>query len=268
MNIRFGRFFLTILMLLTLVGRAWAQGSDVPLYVGFDHLTLEVNDVARSADFYSRVFGAEVWQSGDENYLVLGKSYLRLRRNDPPRVAQMGLGVQNYTPSTLQGYLEREALRWQAEAGDAALWVEDRDGVRSFLLPADSWAQVSAKATRQSAATDAIFKPLHLDEIGLSVTNLEVDSLFYARLLGRTGVLQAGALWFDFGNSRLRLSQTPVGQKPGVSYFSILIANTELEEAANAVFAAGGIIETLLPNGFSFWDPDGLRVEVHTTPML
>jgi hypothetical protein len=53
-----------------------------------------------------------------------------------------------------------------------------------------------------------------------------------------------------------------------VGYFSVLITNTDLEAAANAVFAAGGIIETLFPNGFSFWDPDGLRVLVHTTPMF
>ena len=26
---------------------------------------------------------------------------------------------------------------------------------------------------------------------------------------------------------------------------------------------AGGIIENILPNGFSFWDPDGMRVEIH-----
>jgi hypothetical protein len=30
------------------------------------------------------------------------------------------------------------------------------------------------------------------------------------------------------------------------------------------VFAAGGIIENILPNGFSFWDPDGIRVVVRS----
>ena len=37
-----------------------------------------------------------------------------------------------------------------------------------------------------------------------------------------------------------------------------------MDAAADAVFAAGGIIENILPNGFSFWDPDGIRVVVRS----
>src|SRR5690606_12854984 len=98
---------------------------------------------------------------------------------------------------------------------------------------------------------------------------LEVDSLFYARLLDRTGTLQAGSLWFELGGgARLRLTQAPAGQAAGLNYFSILVSNTDMEAAAEAVFAAGGIIETILPNGFSFWDPDGHRVLVRTAGMF
>jgi hypothetical protein len=92
--------------------------------------------------------------------------------------------------------------------------------------------------------------------------------LFYSRLLHQTGTLQAGSLWFDIGNARLRLAQTPVGQSSGVSYFAVLVSNTDLGAAAEAVFAAGGIIENILPDGFSFWDPDGHRVLVRTAALL
>jgi catechol 2,3-dioxygenase-like lactoylglutathione lyase family enzyme len=266
-----GRYAVALFLVLT--GAVAAQTPAPPDYAGFDHLTLEVTDLERARDFYTRLFGFNVWQAkaGAEQYLVLGNTYLNLHAGEQPGVRQVGIGVHDFTSTGLTQYLEREGLRGHEALGGQALGVDDGDGLRTLLLDAKSWERVRAAASAVSAPTAApapVFKPLRLDEVGLSVRNLEVDSLFYARLLARNSVLQAGSLWYSFGNARLRLTQTPVGQHPGVGYFSILIANTDLEAAANAVFAAGGIIETLFPNGFSFWDPDGVRVVVHTSPMF
>jgi catechol 2,3-dioxygenase-like lactoylglutathione lyase family enzyme len=265
-----GRCALALLLLVA--GVATAQTAALPNYTGFDHLAIEVMDLARSRDFYTRLFGFDVWQGqGEEQYLVVGNTYLRLHQGAEPRVTQIGIGVRDFTPEQLQHHLEREGLEWSEGQGGQELAVTDRDGVRSVLLGEHSWERLRQSATALPAPSDAptpIFKPLRLDEVGLSVSSLEVDSLLYARLLARNSTLQAGSLWYTFGSARLRLAQTPVGQKAGVGYFSILISNTDLEAAANAVFAAGGIIETLFPNGFSFWDPDGHRVVVHTSPMF
>jgi hypothetical protein len=149
--------------------------------------------------------------------------------------------------------------------------VDDRDGTRTQLAQSNTWKQLSqTTASPQSYPQDEapVFRPLAIDEIFISVTNLEVDSLFYSRLLNQTGTLQAGSLWFNIGNARLRLTQTPVGQAPGVNYFAIRVSTTDLGAAAEAVFAAGGIIETILPDGFSFWDPDGHRVLVRTAMLF
>jgi catechol 2,3-dioxygenase-like lactoylglutathione lyase family enzyme len=266
-----GRYALAALLALA-AGMAGAQNAALPDYTGFDHLVIDVDDLGRSRDFYTRLFGFGVWRlEGEDRYLVLGSTYLRLREGASARVAQIGIGVRDFTPEPLRRHLEREGLPWRAGADGGELAVTDGDGVRSVLLAEQSWQRLRQGATALPAPKDApapIFKPLRLDEVGLSVSSLEVDSLFYARLLARGSTLQAGSLWYTFGGARLRLAQTPVGQKPGVDYFSILISNTDLEAAANAVFAAGGIIEILFPNGFSFWDPDGLRVVVHTTPMF
>jgi catechol 2,3-dioxygenase-like lactoylglutathione lyase family enzyme len=255
-----------------LLGSLALAQSPAPDYSGFDHLTLEVTDLQRSRDFYSHLFGFEVWQSasGEERYLVLNDdTYLRLREGAEPGVRQLGIGLRDFSLDPLKGYLEREQLPWREDLATEALWVEDGDQVRTYLLAEDSWERLRQEAEAPPARDEApIFTPLRLDEVGLNVTNLEVDALFYARLLAHNGLMQAGSLWYSFAGSRLRLSQTPMGQRAGVGYFSVLIANTDLEAAANAVFAAGGIIETLFPNGFSFWDPDGLRVLVHTTPMF
>jgi catechol 2,3-dioxygenase-like lactoylglutathione lyase family enzyme len=266
-----GRYALALF--LALASLAMAQTPVQPNYAGIDHLAIAVTDLARSRDFYTRLFGFDAWQAkaGGEQYLTLGRTYLRLHEGERAGVTQIGIGLHDFMLEPLQQYLDREGLRWDAGEGSEELRVDDSDGVRTLLLGDQSWERVRAEATALQPAANApapIFTPLRLDEVGLSVSNLEVDSLFYARLLARNSVLQAGSLWYDFGSARLRLTQTPVGQYPGVGYFSILISNTDLEAAANAVFAAGGIIETLFPNGFSFWDPDGLRVVVHTTPMF
>ena len=79
----------------------------------------------------------------------------------------------------------------------------------------------------------------------------------------------AGSQYFRLGShARLRLGQTAVGQPAGFSYMSVLVANTDMDAAAEAVFRAGGIVESFLPNGFSFWDPDGLRIVVRTAPQV
>ena len=58
---------------------------------GMRHLALRVNDVARAAEFYARVFGMRlVWQPDPDNaYLSSGCDNLALHRDapgDPPGV--------------------------------------------------------------------------------------------------------------------------------------------------------------------------------------
>jgi hypothetical protein len=62
---------------------------------------------------------------------------------------------------------------------------------------------------------------------------------------------------------KLVILLSTVGADGNLVEAELLAANIDLEMAADAVFKAGGIIENILPNGFSFWDPDGMRVEIH-----
>ncbi|HWK55302.1 MAG TPA: VOC family protein [Hyphomicrobiales bacterium] len=248
-----------------------ALAQPPPDYSGFDHVEIQVEDTARSLAFYQRLFGGDAWRdaAGTRLYLALGKSHLVLAQGMPAQATHFGLGIRGYDAAQLQDYLAREGIAWQQ--GAAALEVEDGDGIRLRLRRTGSWSALAAtlEPLPGEARDDApIFAALDLDEVGLSVTDLEVDALFYARVLGRNSVLQAGSLWHGFGNWRLRLNQTPAGQQPGIAYFGVLISTTDLQEAADAVFAAGGIIEDLLPNGFSFWDPDGNRVMVRSVALF
>lgn len=260
------------LLWLALGAAPLVRAGDAPAYAGIDHVEFFVSDLERSLVFYTRLFGTAVWKHRqvDRHYLLLGDSYMALEQQPNARVDHLCFGIDAFDIGNVHRWLDLQALAWQDYPSGRDLRVDDRDGTRVQLAADGTWDTLSqgSVVTVPRSGPAALFHPLALDEVYITVSNLEVDSLHYARLLGKTGRLQAGSLWFDIGDARLRLSQSPVGQKSGVNYFSVLVSNIDLEAAADAVFKAGGIIENILPNGFSFWDPDGLRVEIHVAPQL
>ena len=147
--------------------------------------------------------------------------------------------------------------------------LHDGDAVQTRIGSALDWPALAPSTHAVPAAGKSLFEALLIDEIFLSVTNMQVDSMFYARLLDQTSVAVAGSQYFRLGaHARLRLGQAATGQASGFMHFSVLVANTDMDAAAEAVFRAGGVVESFLPNGFSFWDPEGLRVVVHSVPQV
>ncbi len=273
MTLRTPRYVGFLLNLWLLVGAAGVRADTAPVYTSLDHVEFLVTDLPRSLKFYTGLFGSEVMKNRktERRYLHLGSGYLAMEQQISARVDHVCFGVRDFNLAGMHSWLKHEELSWQDYPSGRDLRVDDRDGTRVQVAAADGWLllqQDTASPEALAGKVTPLFHPLVLDEVFITVTNLEVDSLHYARVLGKTGVMSAGSLWFDLGSARLRLSQAPVGQVPGLNYFSVLIANTDLGAAAEAVFKAGGIIENILPNGFSFWDPDGLRVEVHVAKLL
>ena len=263
------RFQTIACVCMLLLSNAPLRAQQAPAYGGFDHVAIAVADIARARDFYAKVFGAEVWKdrATEQRYLQLGQSHLELAVQDEARIDHVGFGVEAFDATAAQRWLAAQGIPWIDAAEGDDLIVADRDGIRTQLAPDDTWEQVSAaQASREAGSAAApVFMAYAIDEVFMTVRNLEVDSLFYSRLLDQTGMLQAGSLWYRVGPAaRLRLTQAPVGQMPGIAYFAVHVAYTDMEAAAEAVFEAGGIIENILPNGFSFWDPDGIRVVVRS----
>ncbi|MES2623889.1 MAG: VOC family protein [Pseudomonadota bacterium] len=272
-NRRLTSYCVGLLALVSAMDVLAAQPQDQPDYAAIDHIEFFVTDLDRSLQFYTRLFGNDLWKHNqtERRYLMLGNSYMAMEQRDEATVDHVCFGIDDFDIGEVHSFLDAQGIMWQDYPSGNDLRVDDRDGTRTQLAQNNTWKQLSqTSASPQSwPMTQApVFKALAIDEIFITVTNLEVDSLFYSRLLNKTGSLQAGSLWFDVGNARLRLTQTPVGQSPGVNYFSVVVSTTDLGAAAEAVFAAGGIIETILPNGFSFWDPDGHRVLVRTASLL
>jgi catechol 2,3-dioxygenase-like lactoylglutathione lyase family enzyme len=260
------------LPILLLVCALPLRAQQAPDYAGIDHVEFFVADLERALAFYTKVFGNELWKNNrtERRYLQLGQSYLALEQHgagEAARVDHICYGIEDFAIDAAHNWLAAQGIPWQDYPSGRDLRVDDRNGIRTQLAQHNGWEQLtSSTASREERAAPGapIFEAYAIDEVFLTVTNLEVDSLFYSRLLDQTGTLQAGSLWFRLGAARLRLTQAPVGQKAGVGYFAVHVAYTDMEAAADAVFAAGGIIENILPNGFSFWDPDGIRVVVRS----
>lgn len=259
--------------LLGCLGTAWllplsrpALAGAEPVLAGIARVELQVGNLATSMAFYGRLFGNTGWQRSADGraWLPLGTSVLVLEEASHAAQARTVLGVEEFDAVQLQGYLAAQNLRADVD-GEGVVSLRDGDQIVTALKDRQAPSPTLTPVTVQDSAEAKLFEALQVDEVHLAVSNLEVDALFYSRLLGRTGSQLAGSLWYELGQGRLRLSQTPPGQQAGPNYFAVLVANTDMETASERVFAAGGLVENFLPNGFSFWDPDGLRVLVRST---
>jgi len=103
---------------------------------GMRHIALRVNDVARAAEFYARVFGMRlVWQPDPDNaYLSSGCDNLALHRGAP---ADASAGALDHLGFVVPTVAELEAgWRWaEAERLDIVHPLRrHRDGSVSFYL--------------------------------------------------------------------------------------------------------------------------------------
>lgn len=258
-----------VCLLLSLSPSAPAQDRPGPEFNGIDHAQLQVSSAEEAHSFYQQLFGEASVVPGPEGerFLLLGNSFLSLREARETGVAHIALRLEEFDQASLGAYLDMQEI--PSRASDEAVAVADTDRIVTMLVDRRRLDELSLRAEEAGEKAGAgIFRPLMLDEVHITVSDMEVDSLFYSRLLGSSGQLQAGSLWFRIGHARLRLSQAPVGHEAGINYISVLVSNTDLDAAAESVFEAGGLIENILPNGFSFWDPDGLRIVIRTANQL
>ncbi len=122
----------SLAMLTAATGTASAAGFQAS---SIDHVSIVVSDVARSAEFYQRVFGLSTLNKdpADETIrLKVGSGYLALRhRKDPGRVDHFALGVPNFNKESMtRDLIQRGVAPEKDEDGDAGFHVKDPDGFR------------------------------------------------------------------------------------------------------------------------------------------
>src|SRR5579871_5008300 len=71
----------------SLAARAVLAAEASPRFSALDHLEFSVTDMPRSIEFYTRIFGNDLYKNKrvEKHYLKLGPTYLGIDRNASPR---------------------------------------------------------------------------------------------------------------------------------------------------------------------------------------
>ncbi|MCP5119028.1 MAG: VOC family protein, partial [bacterium] len=98
--------------------------------VGMNHIALRVTDVARSRDFYQRVFGLPVVMESARNcFLGLGKNFVALFEGNKPGMDHYCYEVANYEVRAVTAELDRQGLNPRQPSGTDRVYFKDPDGL-------------------------------------------------------------------------------------------------------------------------------------------
>ena len=112
--------------------------GDVIQIASINHISVQVNDIQRSATFYTRTFGL-VEEGSDANTarLVSGKCHVSLRRGSPVGIIDhFAFGMDRFTEADVAAALRRRGAEPRNEA-QFGLHVVDPDGVRVQIIEND-----------------------------------------------------------------------------------------------------------------------------------
>ena len=120
--------------------------TAAPVAIGrsMNHVSLSVNDVSRSADFYNRVLGMEIISRPANGGLNMGlgnESFLGLYNlPNPGGMHHMCIGVDDYNPDVLAKKLQDHGINADVNrdaanrtSGGDQLYFSDPDGIRVQL---------------------------------------------------------------------------------------------------------------------------------------
>lgn len=109
--------------------------------IEFDHLSLQVRDLERSRDFYSKVLGLSVRsQGGPENTVTLrlgqgNSGHLTLRKGDPaPLVDHFAIRLESFDKPAVIEALRQQGVTPIDESIGAGFHVKDPDGFNVQLV--------------------------------------------------------------------------------------------------------------------------------------
>lgn len=251
------------------LGRADAATNPPFRFTALDHVETAVPDSAKSAAFYSSVFGGPVWKNNqtERRYVMLGPCYIAIEQGRQPMgVDHFSVGIDAYDINALHAYLKQESIAYRDYPSGRDLNVTDPDGIHVQLSADNTWTQLKGATASPVAGSEhgeAIFRPLGLDHILLNVPDPEASAVFYAKILGPVTQRNNGRIWFRTGRSRVGLLQTPAGQKPGVNHFCVSAAPFDYAAATKRLAEANAKVETPeLAGAPEFRDPEGLLIQV------
>jgi len=121
-----------LIQTLALVAAAGASASAAPLRSGsINHVSVLVSDMARSIDFYNRVFGFKVLSEDKEHKIArlgINKVLVSLRVEPPAgQIDHFAIGIENFNKEAVTKELQGMGLT-PAENIEYGFYVRDPDG--------------------------------------------------------------------------------------------------------------------------------------------
>ncbi len=249
--------------------RAAAASDPAFRFTALDHVEISVPDSAKSAAFYSAIFGGSVWKNNqtERRYVMLGSCYIAIERGRQPMgVDHFSVGIDAFDINALHAYLKQQGVAYRDYPSGRDLNVTDPNGIHVQLSADNTWSQLKGATASPVPGTDhgeAIFHPLGLDHILLNVPDPEASAAFYSKIFGPVTQRNNGRIWFQTGRSRVGLLKTPEGQKAGVNHFCVSAAPFDYAAVTRKLEGANVKVEKPeLAGAPEFRDPGGLLIQV------
>ena len=255
-----------LISIFTMVPVASAQSVEesleLPLHLTSftHHIGISVNDVLKSAEFYSRVFGGEnvfgeqepalryfiSFKSGDPSVdagdVAIGKvgTAGSVGRTEPLIDHVAVAGVHHY------GSAWRKALaEIDVNALPQAGIIFDNDNIPVQVAGALDESMAAGEITSMPSlySGEPLVKSIGFDHILLRVSDLDASAAFYKQVFGiEPESRNVDTLWYFDGNTRMGMRLTKAGEEPGVETYGVKIERFNRASLSTALTGIGATV--------------------------
>jgi catechol 2,3-dioxygenase-like lactoylglutathione lyase family enzyme len=206
-------------------------GPQLPLRTtGLEHFGMVVPDVEKAGRFYGPIFNPELHKEAMEPlryYVPMGIGYIALGANrqpgTPSRIDHYCALVDGYNSQAFRQELEAQGVT--VAAGGVGM-IGDADGIQLQLLGIPGGLARTTVPADRITDKAALVRPMGLDHVMLSVSDLEKSAKYYRLLFGKEWSRNTNPdrLWFQVGGTRLGLQTVKPGESPRVDHFCVSVA--------------------------------------------
>jgi catechol 2,3-dioxygenase-like lactoylglutathione lyase family enzyme len=273
------RDFITGALGMGVAGAALRLEAALPA-AGLDHVNIRVPDVRHAAEFYIKLFGAQVARapnakaqtanpaspSGELWFIRLGESFLAISPTGSqlkPGIDHFCFAIAGFNGDRLKFQLAGLNQQWP-DSPSNNLWLKDPAGhVIQLSAPGDSsrvpGSGVGAVLVEPAggARREPAFQAARITELTLAVPKIEPSANYYRKLLGKTAETQ------QHGRFRVGQSAFMLGPASGGESFRVGVIGFDPSAVASRLKNLGVSAAVARDKrALSFRDPDGIRVEI------
>jgi len=254
-----------------------AHGWEALLPVaGLDHVNIRVQDVRRSAEFYVKLFGAEVSRAPAAGanpgskpselwFVRLGQSFLAISPASPqdrPGIDHLCFAIEGFNGEAMKSKVNGLNQPWP-EAPPTNLWIKDPAGYliqmsarsNSSRVPGAGVGAVLIEAP-SGAKREPAFQATRITQLVLAVSKLEPSASYYRKLLGEESDKPRK------GRFRVGPSELVLGSVSGGESFRVGVAGFDPSAAARTLKNLGVAADVARDKTVSFHDLDGIKVQI------